>query len=199
PGSMSVIDARQALAYRCLIDAARKLSSVGNVEELVDNILWSSHEVMSCEACSISLPEEQSGDLLIRATQRELAPATLRVPSGRGIAGRVFRTKQPENVFDARRDLDHYTQIDLQTGIETHALLTIPILNGEECLGVMQAINPIGRDRFDSFDEEVFLAFASLIAAILDRLRTEAAVRRREIEDAYRKAEFSVARQTQVS
>ena len=196
---MSATDARQALAYRCLIDAARKLSSVGNVEELVDNILWSSHEVMSCEACSISLPEERSGDLLIRATQRELAPVTLRVPAGRGIAGRVFRTREPENVFDARRDLDHYTKIDLQTGVETRALLTIPILNGEECLGVMQAINPIARDRFDSFDEELFLAFASLIAAILDRLRTEAAVRRREIEDAYRKAEFSVAHQTQVS
>ena len=196
---MNTIDARPALAYRCLIDAARKLSTAGNIEELVDHILRSSHEVMSCQACSISLPEEQSGDLLIRATQREFAPATLRVPAGRGIAGRVFRTRRPENLFDAREDLEHYLQIDRQTGIETRALLTIPILNGEECLGVMQAINPIDRDRFDSFDEEVFLAFASLIAAILNRLRTEAAVRRREIEDAYRKAEFSVARQTQVS
>ena len=175
---------RKELAYRCLIDAARSLSGAAGVDELVGQILSSSREVMQCRACSVSLPDPESGDLIIRGTQLELKGQVLRVPAGKGISGRVFKTRLRENTVNAQSDSDHYTGIGLETKTPAQAMLTIPLVDGDVCHGVMQALNPTGRDRFDAFDEEVFLAFGSLIATTLTRMQVQEAAKQKEIEDA---------------
>jgi sigma-B regulation protein RsbU (phosphoserine phosphatase) len=190
---------RKELAYRCLIDAARSLSSAADIDELVGRILLSSRDVMQCHACSISLPDPATSDLIIRGTQPELKGQVLRIPAGRGIAGRVLRTRQRENIANAQFDSDHYGGIGLETKTPAQAILTIPLLDGDVCHGVMQALNPVDRDRFDEFDEEVFLAFGSLIAATLTRIQSQEAAKQKEIEDAYRQAELSIARRAQFS
>src|SRR5215831_8486982 len=190
---------RKEIAYRRLIDAARSLSSAMDVDELIASILASSREVMHCQACSICLPDPATGDLLIRGTQPELRNKILRVPPGKGIVGRVFRTRRPEQTLDAQKDSDHYSGIGLETNVTARAMLTIPLEDRQICLGVMQALNPIDRDRFDEFDEEVFLAFGSLIATTLTRIREQEAATKKEIEEAYRKAELSIARTAQFS
>ena len=190
---------RKELAYRCLIDAARSLSSAADVDELVGRILLSSRDVMQCRACSISLPDPESGDLIIRGTQPELKNQVLRVPAGKGIAGRVLRTRQRENTANAQSDADHYGGIGLETKMTAQAMLTIPLMDGNVCHGVMQALNPVDRDQFDEFDEEVFLAFGSLIATTLSRIQAQEAAKQKEIEDAYRQAELSIARRAQFS
>jgi len=190
---------RKELAYRCLIDAAKSLSGAAGIDELVGQILSSSRDVMQCRACSISLPDAESGDLIIRGTQLELKGQVLRVPAGKGIAGRVFKTRLRENTTNAQSDSDHYMGIGLETKTPAQAMLTIPLLDGDACHGVMQALNPTGRDRFDAFDEEVFLAFGSLIATTLTRMQVQEAAKQKEIEDAYRHAELSIARRAQFS
>jgi phosphoserine phosphatase RsbU/P len=190
---------RKELAYRCLIDAAKSLSGAADVDELVGQILSSSRDVMQCWACSISLPDPETGDLIIRGTQAELKGQILRVPSGKGIAGRVFRTHLSENTANAQSDSDHYHGIGLETKTPAQAMLTIPLVDGDVCHGVMQALNPTDRARFDLFDEEVFLAFGSLIATTLTRMQAQELTKQKEIEDAYRQAELSIARQAQFS
>ena len=190
---------RKELAYRCLIDAARSLSGASGIDELVGQILSSSRDVMQCRACSVSLPDPESGDLIIRGTQLELKGQVLRVPAGKGISGRVFKTRQRENTANAQSDSDHYLGIGLETKTPAQGMLTIPLVDGDVCHGVMQALNPTGRDRFDAFDEEVFLAFGSLIATTLTRMQVQEAARQKEIEDAYRHAELSIARRAQFS
>jgi phosphoserine phosphatase RsbU/P len=190
---------RKELAYRCLIDAAKSLSSAADIDELVGQILSSSRDVMQCWACSVSLPDAETGDLVIRGTQAELKGQVLRVPSGKGIAGRVYRTRLCENTANAQSDSDHYIGIGVETKTPAQAMLTIPLLDGEFCHGVMQALNPINRERFDAFDEEVFLAFGSLIATTLTRMQIQDQAKQKEIDDAYRQAELSIARQAQFS
>jgi sigma-B regulation protein RsbU (phosphoserine phosphatase) len=196
---MDEFSQRKELAYRCLIDAARSLSGAVDIDELVGQILASSRDVMQCRACSISLPDPQTGCLIIRGTQAELKGQVLRVPPGKGIAGRVYRTRVRENIANAQRDSDHYTEIGLETKTPAQAMLTIPLVDGDLCHGVMQALNPTDRGRFDSFDEEVFLAFGSLIATTLTRMQVQDQAKQKEIEEAYRRAELSIARQAQVS
>jgi phosphoserine phosphatase RsbU/P len=196
---MEEIYQRKELAYRCLIDAARSLSGAADIDELVGQILSSSRDVMQCWACSVSLPDPETGDLIIRGTQAELKGQVLRVPPGKGIAGRVYRTRIRENTANAQIDSGHYTGIGLETKTPTQAMLTIPLVDGDVCHGVMQALNPTHRERFDAFDEEVFLAFGSLIAATLSRMQVQEAAKQKEIEDAYRQAELSIARQAQFS
>lgn len=196
---MEEIYQRKELAYRCLIDAARSLSSAADIDELVGQILSSSRDVMQCWACSVSLPDPDTGDLFIRGTQPELKGQVLRVPSGKGIAGRVYRTRLRENTANAQSDSGHYAGIGLETNTPAQAMLTIPLVDGDVCHGVMQALNPTDRERFDAFDEEVFLAFGSLIATTLSRMQVQEQAKQKEIEDAYRHAELSIARQAQFS
>jgi sigma-B regulation protein RsbU (phosphoserine phosphatase) len=196
---MEEIYQRKELAYRCLVDAAKSLSGAADIDELVGQILASSRDVMQCWACSISLPDPETGDLVIRGTQAELKGQVLRVPLGKGIAGRVYRTRLRENTANAQIDADHYAGIGLETKTPAQAMLTIPLVDGDTCHGVMQALNPADREGFDSFDEEVFLAFGSLIATTLTRMQAQDQAKQKEIEDAYRQAELSIARQAQFS
>src|ERR1700675_2029911 len=196
---MEEIHHRKELAYRCLIDPAKYLSGPADIDALVGQILSSSRDVMQCWACSVSPPEPETGDLIIRGTQAELRGQVLRVPPGRGIAGRVYRTRVRENTANAQHDAAHYAGIGLETKTPAQAMLTIPLVDGDVCHGVMQALNPTDRARFDAFDEEVFLAFGSLIATTLTRMHVQDAARQKEIEDAYRQAELSIARQAQFS
>jgi sigma-B regulation protein RsbU (phosphoserine phosphatase) len=196
---MAEVSSRREVAYRCLIDAARALSSAADIDELVGRILSSSREVMQCRACSIYLPDPDTDGLLIRATQEELRNIILRVPAGKGIAGRVFRTRRAENTSDVQSDSDHYSGIGIETKMPAQAMLTIPLEDGDVCHGVMQALNPTDRGCFDQFDEEVFFAFGSLIATTLTRMRVQEAAKEKEIEEAYRRAELSIARNAQFS
>src|SRR5260370_1394533 len=151
---------RKELAYRCLIDAARSLSGAAGIDELVGQILSSSRDVMQCRACSVSLPDPESGDLIIRGTQLELKGQVLRVPAGKGISGRVFKTRLRENTVNAQSDSDHYTGIGLETKTPAQAMLTIPLVDGVVCHGVMQALNPTGRDPFYAYykvDEDLLV------------------------------------------
>jgi sigma-B regulation protein RsbU (phosphoserine phosphatase) len=196
---MGNLSERKEAAYRYLLDAAKSLSSALEVNELVGRILGSSRDVMQCLACSICLPDPVTGDLIIRGTQPELQGRVLRVPAGKGIVGRVFRTGQRENTVNAQSDADHYAGIGIETKTPAHALLTIPVRDAEVCHGVMQALNPLDREFFDDFDEEVFLAFGALIAATLTRMHAQETAKREEIAEAYREAELSVARRAQSS
>src|SRR3984957_21285162 len=101
---MDEIYRRKELAYRCLVDAARSISGAADIDALVGQILSSSRDVMQCWACSISLPDEETGDLVIRGTQAELKGQVLRGPPGRGIPGRVYRKRVRGNTANAQRD-----------------------------------------------------------------------------------------------
>ena len=196
---MDEVFQRRELAYRCLVDAAKSLSGAADIDELVGQILSSSRDVMQCLACSISLPDLETEDLIIRGTQAELKGQILRVPSGKGIAGRVYKTRVRENTANAQSDAQHYVGIGLETKTPALAMLTIPLVDGEVCHGVMHALNPTGRKHFDSFDEEVLLAFGSLIATTLTRMQVQEQAKQKEIDDAYRQAELSIARRAQFS
>ncbi len=185
------IASRQAV----LIDVARRLSSTHNLVELVDHILQRSREVMDCEVCSILLPEGPSEDLLIRSTLDPINAMEVRVPKGKGIAGDVYATKKVVNIEDALNDPRHFRPASDKSELVTRAMLTIPLLDGEHCLGVMQAINPNHSAAFTPQDVEMFETFGSLIAVTLMRLESQ----KKAIREAENRQQLSLATEIQNS
>jgi len=154
-----------------LVNVAHDLSRAENVDQLLDRIIESAREVMNCEVCSLLLPDE-SGDMLIRSTlSSDSGP--IRVPKGKGIAGEVYLTKEVVNIRDAQQDPRHFSKAGVTVGLATHSMLTIPLLDGESCLGVMQAINARDRKHFDDEDVELFETFGSLVAVTLIRMEAQ--------------------------
>jgi phosphoserine phosphatase RsbU/P len=188
------------LLIETLLGVAASLSASSDFDTLLANILQGAHEVMRCAACSISLPDPATGDLLIHTTQRDWRKeGPWRLPKGQGIAGRVYETREPVNTADATQYAEHYKRIGADAGLPTKALLTIPLMDGALCRGVMQAMNPRGRAQFSAEDMRVFIAFGSLVSVTLGRRQGEEEAKARAVEEAERHAELELARQVQAS
>lgn len=178
-----------------LIDVARRLSSTQDLVELVDHILQRSREVMDCEVCSILLPDGPDEDLCIRSTLDPINVMDVRVPKGKGIAGDVYATKKVVNIEDALNDPRHFRPASDKSDLITRAMVTIPLLDGDRCLGVMQAINPNHGAAFNAQDVEMFETFGSLIAVTLLRLESQ----KKAIREAETRQELSLAKEIQNS
>jgi len=188
------------LLVETLLGVAASLSASADFDTLLANILEGAHEVMRCAACSISLPDGATGDLLIHSTQRDWRKeGPWRLPKGQGIAGQVFETREPLNTADATQHPEHYKRTGVDTGLPAKALLTIPLMDGAWCRGVMQAMNPRDRAEFRAEDMRVFIAFGSLVSVTLGRRQAEEEAKARAVEEAERHAELELARQVQAT
>ena len=188
------------LLVETLLGVAASLSASSDFDTLLANILQGAHEVMRCAACSISLPDAATGDLLIHSTQRGWRKeGPWRLPKGQGIAGRVFETCEPVNTADATQHPAHYKRIGVDAGLPTQALLTIPLMDSASCRGVMQAMNPRDRAQFSAEDMRIFMAFGSLVCVTLGRRQAEEEARARAVQEAERRAELELARQVQAT
>ncbi|MBU3665553.1 MAG: GAF domain-containing protein [Chthoniobacterales bacterium] len=181
--------------YSGLLSLAGEISRESDLTGLLMKILTRSLPWMRVEACSIFLPDEETGDLLIHSAHGESAPqlAALRVPAGRGIAGAAMSRKQVVRVDDAASDPRVYKEADLATGWTTRALLAAPLLDGETCLGVIEFLNPVGRGFFTREDEQLVEYFAGLVAAALGRIRAQNAA----LERAALQRDLDLARELQ--
>ena len=50
--------------------------------------------------------------------------------------------------------------------------MCVPLLRENQIIGVLQVLNPAGKECFDEADLEVFMAYGSLAATAIDKLRT---------------------------
>ncbi len=173
-----------------LVQAARRLGGTRDLEELIDWLLLAICRDFKCQACSISLADRVTGDLIMRSSENRLrGGSAIRIPRGHGIAGRVFLSRVPEIAGDASRDPAHYGGVDHASGSKTGAMMTVPLSEGGDCLGVMQALNPVGRSVFSDNELAVFEAFAGLVGITVRRIEEQ----RRAIERAELDREIKIA------
>ena len=168
-----------------MLRLARDIGREPDLRGLLEMILEKSRPWMRAEACSIFLPDPSTGDLVIHSAQGDSQPkiGSLRVPPGKGIVGTAMRERKMIRVDDVSRDPRFFSQADEQTGWKTRALLAAPLLDGEQCIGVIEFLNPQGRECFQREDEELMEYFAGLVSAALVRIRAhDAAVERAQVQ-----------------
>lgn len=175
----------ETIDYGPLFKLAGEIGREKDLSGLLLMILNKSRPWMQAEACSIFLPDEATGELLIHSAQGESAPqlGKLRVPKGKGIVGSAMEGRKTIRVDDVSQDDRFYGQADEKTGWQTKALLAAPLLEGEDCVGVIEFLNPIGRVAFTQTDEMMVEYFAGLVASALVRMRAqEAALERAAVQ-----------------
>jgi sigma-B regulation protein RsbU (phosphoserine phosphatase) len=160
--------------YRALLLAARNLFSLTNLEDLVENILKYSRTMMQAEACSMFLPDPATRELILYSARgREDEINAFRIPWDKGIAGAVFHGRTFECIDDAQNDPRLLRATQQKTGFLTRAMLCAPLADKEECFGVLQALNPIGRPIFTDLDKEIFQGLVNIITGALIRFDRE--------------------------
>lgn len=160
-----------------LFRLAGEIGREPDLNGLLLKILERSRPWMQADACSVFLPDTESGDLVIHSAQGSSAPklGNLRIPSGRGIVGATMAGKEVIKVDDVEKDPRFFGTADKKTGYRTRAILAAPLLDGNECVGVIEYLNPIGRHHFSDNDVQMVEYFSWLVAAALVRIRSQTA------------------------
>jgi len=186
---------QQEVDYGPLFRLAGEMGREADLSGLLLMILEKSRPWIQAEACSIFLPEEETGELVIHSAQGDSTPqlGTLRVPKGQGIVGTAMKERRTIRVDDVSKDSRFYSKADEKTGWKTKALLASPLLDGGECVGVIEFLNPIGRSAFTTGDETMVEYFAGLVAAALVRIRAHKAA----LERAAVQRDLDLARELQ--
>jgi sigma-B regulation protein RsbU (phosphoserine phosphatase) len=156
--------------YRALLLAARNLFSLTSLDDLVENILKYSRVMMQAEACSMFLPDRATRELVIYSARgRDDAINAFRIPWDKGIAGTVFQQRKFLRIDDAQND----PRLLRVTGFVTRAMLCAPLVDKDECFGVLQAINPIDRPLFTQLDQDIFEGLTNIVTGALIRFDRE--------------------------
>src|SRR5208282_4872789 len=113
--------------------------------------------VMSAEAGSLFLTNAEGNLELVVARGSgggEMPETRIVVPRGQGIAGWVLQHGKSALVEDAYSDSRFYQEVDKRTGFRTRSILSVPLLRNRTEIGVLQVLNPMGKNAFDAEDLE---------------------------------------------
>ncbi len=164
---------RQLRIYKGLVEVSGLINGIMDGEVLLPKVLEVARRVLNVEAASLFLVNS-SGALELAAASggAPIAIDRMVVPHGRGIAGWVLENGRPLLVADAYSDPRFFSEMDKKTGFRTRSLVCVPLTTDGKQIGVLQAINPLGRTAFDEGDVDAIAAYGNLAATAIDKLRT---------------------------
>ncbi len=135
---------RRLAESTALSQVAAAISSVMEVQPLLQMIMEKSKDVMDAEASSLMLLDEETQELYFNVATGEKGAAIkeIRLPLGRGIAGWVAENREPLLVPDAYQDSRFNPDADKKSGFRTRSMVCVPLMIQDRILGVVQVINP---------------------------------------------------------
>ncbi len=157
-----------------LHEVGKAVSSVMNLEELLDLVMENSKQVTTAEASSMMLVNEDKSHLRFCVTRGEMDDGlkTARIPiDENSISGWVAKNIQPLLIPDAYKDPRFNPEFDRNTGFRTTSLLCVPLVNKEEVIGVVMVLNHREGRPFNEDDLKTFQAFAVQAAVAIDNAR----------------------------
>lgn len=162
-----------------LIEASQSLAEVEQLEILLPQLLQLARDVTFAEAASFLLynPNREILELacvrdeILGDRAQDLLQGALELKMGEGIAGWVAANKQAIIVEDVQSDPRFHGDVDKKTGFVTRNLLVVPVLYGQELLGVVSLVNSKTKSCFDKNDLKLTESFANLAAVALVRSR----------------------------
>jgi signal transduction histidine kinase len=138
-----------------------------SLDDLLDELLSRVRDALDADTCAVLMYDEATSELVARAAKgiEEEVEAGVRIPLGRGFAGRIAAERRPIIV----PDVDHsfvLNPILREKGIKS--LLGAPLLVGDYVHGVIHVGTLTPRD-FDADDIELLQVVAQRVALAIDR------------------------------
>ncbi|HMK28265.1 MAG TPA: GAF domain-containing SpoIIE family protein phosphatase, partial [Terriglobales bacterium] len=154
-----------------LFEATRLLNSTLDLAELLELILKIARTEVKADRGSVFLVDGKNRQLWSIVAQG-LDHQEIRLPFGRGVAGRVAVTGETVNVKDAY-ELDYFERsFDQRTGYRTKSLLCLPIRHSAgHIVGVIQLLNQQTTGGFTPEDEEFLAKLSGHMAMALENAR----------------------------
>ncbi|HEY3928999.1 MAG TPA: GAF domain-containing SpoIIE family protein phosphatase [Candidatus Koribacter sp.] len=178
-----------------LFEATRLLNSTLDLAELLELILKIARTELKADRGSVFLVDKKNQELW-SIVASGLEHQEIRIPFGRGVAGRVAETGEIINVSDAYTLPFFDRTFDQKFGYTTKSLLCLPIRHhNNEIVGVLQLLNQGTHGRFTSEDQEFLTKLTGHMAMALENAR----LHREAIEKQRMERDLAVARNIQRS
>ena len=155
-----------------LFDIARSLSSTLDTDSLLKKIGHAAEQLTEAEASSIMLLDQKKEFLLFKVATGEkgMAMKRMKVKVGEGIAGWVAQQKKYITVNDVKKDPRFASSFDQSSGFRTRSILCVPLMLGEEIIGVAEVLNKKGGG-FSEEDEKILESLGSLASVSISNAR----------------------------
>ena len=157
--------------YRRLLDVCLNLTQIYDIDKLLDYIMTAAMEVLSAEASSLLLQEDDLLLFKVAKGEKESVVKNLKLKVGEGVVGWVAKYKTPLIVNNAYEDPRFNRDIDKLTGFRTKNIICVPMKTQKAFVGVIEVLNKKKSREFTEADEKILMAFAGQTAIALDNVR----------------------------
>jgi GAF domain-containing protein len=151
---------RQVAYLNTYLTVSTLLGQSLGLHDLVETILYFCTDVVLAEEASVLLLDQGSGSFIFFQTEGASKPmlSGKTFPADMGIAGAVLSSRKSEVINDVQRDPRFYGRFDAESGVQTRNMIAIPLVAGQEPVGVLEVINKSGGLPFTD-DDHLLLHF----------------------------------------
>jgi len=166
---------------RKLTAANRSLAEIESLNELLLRLMDLAKEVTAAEASMlflynsaanllevVSISDDRFGD---RASELYKGRDSIKLKIGEGVAGWVAQHRKAVIIENAQEESRLSKRADIQRGLSTRTLISVPLVYRDELLGVLSVVNSRGKPFFDNEDLTILESFADLSAVAIIRAR----------------------------
>ena len=156
------------------------VSSVQDLDKVLEQITTSAARVMQAKAASLLLVDRKTDTLFFQVATGEKREEVkeYRVRMGQGIAGHVAQSGQALLIDDVSKDPRWFKEISESIGFETQSIACVPLKGDQAIIGVMQIIDKEDGRPLSAGDMRLLEEFASLAALALGHAQNLQAVKR---------------------
>jgi transcriptional regulator with GAF, ATPase, and Fis domain len=164
---MERVDAERRLAHlNTYLTVSSMLAQSMDLRELLEITLYCCMEAVSAEASSVLLLDDEKANFTFYQIEGPAKPvlAASTFPSDQGLAGSVLQSQQSEIVNDVSTDPRFYEKFDSESGFQTRNLIAVPLVAGEEQVGVLEVLNKADGGPFTEEEHLLLVSIAEEIA-----------------------------------
>jgi signal transduction histidine kinase len=163
---------RRARQLEMLNQVARSLTSELELDPLLNRILESAVDILRCEAGSLFLIDDETGELVFEVVVGGAEDLVgVRLAPGTGLVGKSVISRQPIIDNNVQQSKDWFEKTDQETGFITRALLVVPMQVRDEVVGVIEVMNKVDRSPFTPDDERLLTAFTAQAGIAIQNAR----------------------------
>ncbi len=164
---------RRARQLSLLNEIGRNLTSTLDLTTLLAQILDHAVDIINCEAGTLFLVDEETGELIFEVVTGPVADELVgqRLAPGTGHVGQAVSSGQPAIVNGVDRTTEWASKPDERTGFQTRDLLLVPMIVQNSVVGVIEVINRQDGTPFTLDDQSLLTTFSSQAAIALENAR----------------------------
>jgi len=157
---------RKLLHLNTYLTVSSMLAECIDLGELLEAATYCSMKAVSAEAASVLLLDDEKKNFLFYQVEGPAKPLLKgeTFPADMGIAGAVLREQCPQIINDLENDRRFFERIDSKTGFHSRNMIAVPLVAGEEKVGVLETLNKVNQGVFLEEECHLLVSIAEEIA-----------------------------------